>query len=187
MYERGKQTTSLLNIRVLDLSCLYLSLLQPDGSMTDSADNQNSDLVDLAGDIVSRLCREQFASDIRAGGADSECPCGDRAAHHRGGRARLRRRAPRGDARTDPQVGDAGGIVSFLDGKTYKTLKRHLTGHGLDPHSYRRALRPAGGLPDGRAELCRPAFGPGKVDRPGRVGDRSEAPQPTAKGRGKAA
>lgn len=29
------------------------------------------------------------------------------------------------------------GIVSFLDGKTYKTLKRHLTSHGLDPHSYR--------------------------------------------------
>jgi predicted transcriptional regulator len=29
------------------------------------------------------------------------------------------------------------GIISFLDGKTYKTLKRHLTSHGLDPHSYR--------------------------------------------------
>ncbi|WCS28287.1 MucR family transcriptional regulator [Methylobacterium sp. NMS14P] len=29
------------------------------------------------------------------------------------------------------------GIVSFIDGKTYKTLKRHLTSHGLDPHSYR--------------------------------------------------
>lgn len=29
------------------------------------------------------------------------------------------------------------GIVSFIDGKSYKTLKRHLTGHGLDPRSYR--------------------------------------------------
>lgn len=29
------------------------------------------------------------------------------------------------------------GIVSFIDGKAYKTLKRHLTGHGLDPHTYR--------------------------------------------------
>ena len=29
------------------------------------------------------------------------------------------------------------GIVSFIDGKTYKTLKRHLTAHGLDPQSYR--------------------------------------------------
>ncbi|MCJ2057617.1 MucR family transcriptional regulator [Methylobacterium sp. J-048] len=28
------------------------------------------------------------------------------------------------------------GIVSFIDGKTYKTLKRHLTAHGLSPRSY---------------------------------------------------
>ena len=30
------------------------------------------------------------------------------------------------------------GLVSFVDGKTYKTLKRHLTGAGLDPVSYRQ-------------------------------------------------
>ena len=30
-----------------------------------------------------------------------------------------------------------GGIVSFIDGKAYKTLKRHLTAHGLDPRAYR--------------------------------------------------
>ncbi len=29
------------------------------------------------------------------------------------------------------------GIVSFIDGKAYKTLKRHLTSHGLNPDSYR--------------------------------------------------
>ena len=29
------------------------------------------------------------------------------------------------------------GIVSFIDGKTYKTLKRHLTANGLSPQSYR--------------------------------------------------
>ena len=29
-------------------------------------------------------------------------------------------------------------LVSFIDGKPYKTLKRHLAGHGLDPHSYRQ-------------------------------------------------
>ena len=29
------------------------------------------------------------------------------------------------------------GIVSFIDGKSYKTLKRHLTTHGFDPKSYR--------------------------------------------------
>jgi predicted transcriptional regulator len=29
------------------------------------------------------------------------------------------------------------GIVSFLDGKSYKTLKRHLATYGLNPRTYR--------------------------------------------------
>ncbi len=29
-------------------------------------------------------------------------------------------------------------LISFIDGKPYKTLKRHLTTHGLDIESYRR-------------------------------------------------
>lgn len=29
------------------------------------------------------------------------------------------------------------GIVSFIDGKTYKTLKRHLTANGFSPQDYR--------------------------------------------------
>jgi predicted transcriptional regulator len=28
-------------------------------------------------------------------------------------------------------------LISFIDGKPYKTLKRHLTKHGLDPDTYR--------------------------------------------------
>lgn len=36
------------------------------------------------------------------------------------------------------------GLVSFIDGKVYKTLKRHLTSHGLDPIAYRERY----GLPD---------------------------------------
>lgn len=34
-------------------------------------------------------------------------------------------------------------IVSFVDGKTYKTLKRHLSANGFDPGSYRKRF----GLP----------------------------------------
>lgn len=30
------------------------------------------------------------------------------------------------------------GITSFLDGRTYKALKRHITRHGLTPETYRR-------------------------------------------------
>ncbi len=36
------------------------------------------------------------------------------------------------------------GLVSFIDGKVYKTLKRHLTSHGLDPVTYRARF----GLPE---------------------------------------
>ena len=35
------------------------------------------------------------------------------------------------------------GLISFIDGKPYKTLKRHLTAHGLTPASYRERF----GLP----------------------------------------
>lgn len=35
-------------------------------------------------------------------------------------------------------------LISFLDGRPYKTLKRHLSSHGLNPHSYRARF----GLPD---------------------------------------
>ncbi|MBP2494680.1 putative transcriptional regulator [Methylobacterium sp. PvP062] len=35
-------------------------------------------------------------------------------------------------------------LISFLDGKPYKTLKRHLTSHGLTPDGYRARF----GLPD---------------------------------------
>lgn len=30
-----------------------------------------------------------------------------------------------------------GGLISFVDGKTYQTLKRHLAKHGLMPMAYR--------------------------------------------------
>ncbi|MBE7245278.1 MAG: MucR family transcriptional regulator [Actinomycetospora chiangmaiensis] len=36
------------------------------------------------------------------------------------------------------------GIISFIDGQSYKTLKRHLTAHGLTPERYRERY----GLPD---------------------------------------
>ncbi|AWN42650.1 MucR family transcriptional regulator [Methylobacterium durans] len=35
-------------------------------------------------------------------------------------------------------------LISFIDGKPYKALKRHLTKHGLDPYSYRQRY----GLPN---------------------------------------
>lgn len=43
-----------------------------------------------------------------------------------------------------------GALISLLDGKPYKTLKRHLTKHGLDPASYRKQF----GLPSDYPMVC---------------------------------
>jgi predicted transcriptional regulator len=59
---------------------------------------------------------------ITAGGSDAAAP---NAEAEKPSTARIRR-----SVRDD-------GIVSFIDGKTYKTLKRRLTSHRLDPRSYR--------------------------------------------------
>jgi predicted transcriptional regulator len=45
------------------------------------------------------------------------------------------------------------GLVSFIDGRTYKMLKRHLTTHGMTPAEYRERF----GLP-GDYPLTAPAY-----------------------------
>ncbi|AWN42829.1 MucR family transcriptional regulator [Methylobacterium durans] len=82
-------------------------------------------------------------------------------------------------------------LISFIDGKPYKTLKRHLTTHGLDPHSYRQRF----GLPSDypliaasyaaqRSELAK-AIGLG---RPGtRAAEEEASEAPKGRGRRKAA
>ncbi|KQO63359.1 MULTISPECIES: MucR family transcriptional regulator [unclassified Methylobacterium] len=155
--------------------------------MTDSADNQNSDLVDLAGDIVSAYV------------ANNSLPTSELAGLIRSVHAALARlttgvaepvpeEAP--EKATPAQIRKSvtpAGIVSFLDGKTYKTLKRHLTGHGLDPHSYRQRYGLPADYPMVAPDYAAQRSALAKSIGLGRVGDRSEAPQPTAKGRGKAA
>ncbi|AWN43194.1 MucR family transcriptional regulator [Methylobacterium durans] len=75
-------------------------------------------------------------------------------------------------------------LISFIDGKPYKTLKRHLTTQGLDPHTYRQRY----GLPNDypmvaasyaaqRSELAK-AIGLGRT---GGMAEAAEAP----KGRGR--
>jgi predicted transcriptional regulator len=49
--------------------------------------------------------------------------------------------APPGREPADPirvrQSVQPDGLISFIDGRSYKTLKRHLTAHGLTPERYR--------------------------------------------------
>lgn len=76
------------------------------------------------------------------------------------------------------------GIVSFIDGKTYKTLKRHLTSHGLDPRSYRERY----GLP-ADYPMVAPAYAAQRsalakqigLGRPGALTEREEPAKPAGR------
>jgi predicted transcriptional regulator len=77
-------------------------------------------------------------------------------------------------------------LISFIDGKPYKTLKRHLTGHGLDPHSYRERYgllkdypMVAASYTAQRSELAK-SFGLG---RPGAMAEGSAPGNRSRKGR----
>lgn len=69
------------------------------------------------------------------------------------------------------------GIVSFVDGKTYKTLKRHLTSHGFDPQSYRQRYGLSADYPMVAPNYTSLRSALAKSSRLGHVSDRSEKPQ----------
>jgi predicted transcriptional regulator len=82
-------------------------------------------------------------------------------------------------------------LISFIDGKPYKTLKRHLTKHGLDLHSYRARY----GLPADypttaasysaqRSELAR-SLGLGRQSATDRGGEPQAATSAAPKPRGR--
>lgn len=64
------------------------------------------------------------------------------------------------------------GLVSFIDGKPYQTLKRHLTRHGLTPETYRARF----GLP-ADYPMTAPAYGARRSElaKAIRLGQRSPA------------
>ncbi|MFK5595959.1 MucR family transcriptional regulator [Methylobacterium sp. HMF5984] len=81
-------------------------------------------------------------------------------------------------------------LISFIDGKPYKTLKRHLTGNGLTMHEYRKRY----GLPSDyptisatysaqRSELAR-SIGLGQQRRKA-APNAVEAPEAAPKARGR--
>ena len=79
------------------------------------------------------------------------------------------------------------GIVSFLDGKSYKTLKRHLGTHGLDPHSYRQRFGLPADYPMVSPNYAAQRSALAKSIGLGRGVDRGEDEQSKAQGRKKAA
>ncbi|MBX9931267.1 MAG: MucR family transcriptional regulator [Methylobacterium sp.] len=67
------------------------------------------------------------------------------------------------------------GIISFIDGKPYKTLKRHLKTHGLDPYSYRQRYGLPAEYPMVAAEYAKQRSDLAKSIGLGRSVDRGEA------------
>ena len=67
------------------------------------------------------------------------------------------------------------GIISFIDGKPYKTLKRHLKTHGLDPYSYRQRYGLPAEYPMVAAEYAKQRSDLAKSIGLGRSVDRDEA------------
>jgi predicted transcriptional regulator len=77
-------------------------------------------------------------------------------------------------------------LISFIDGKPYKTLKRHLTGHGLDPHRYREQYGLPRDYPMVAANYAAQRSELAKAIGLGRLGAQAQTEQPKARGRRKA-
>lgn len=151
--------------------------------MADSTENQTTNLVELAGDPVSAYVSHNSVAASELSGLIQSV----HAALERlkiGGSEIDPEEAP--EKPTPAQVRKSvapDGIVSFLDGKTYKTLKRHLTGHGLDPQSYRQRYGLPPDYPMVSPDYAARRSALAKSIGLGRVADRSKA-QPKAKRRG---
>jgi predicted transcriptional regulator len=87
-------------------------------------------------------------------------------------------------------LGSRDHIISMIDGKPYKTLRRHLTGHGLTPEQYRERYNLPPDYPmvspsysETRREMAKkiglgrkPAIAPKSV--PAKSGRRKKVPAP---------
>ncbi|GJE31274.1 MucR family transcriptional regulator [Methylobacterium oxalidis] len=158
--------------------------------MTENTEGQSPDFVELAADIVSAYVSKNSlpVAELPALLASVHAALNGLASGTSQAAAEEVEKATPSQIRKSVTP-DA--LISFIDGRPYKTLKRHLAGHGLDPHSYRQRY----GLPNDypmvaasyaaqRSELAK-AIGLG---RPGaRATEEEAAEAPKGRGRRKAA
>ncbi len=78
-------------------------------------------------------------------------------------------------------------LISFLDGKPYKTLKRHLSSHELDPYSYRARFGLPADYPMVAASYAAQRSELAKSIGLGRPGAQAPVEQPKGRTRRKAA
>ena len=154
--------------------------------MSENTENQTTNFIDLAGDIVSAYVSNNSVptSELPAliqgihaalvGLANGTVQAAPEAEIEKPSAAQIRKSVT-------PE-----GIVSFLDGRSYKTLKRHLTTHGLDPHSYRARFGLSADYPMVASEYAKRRSDLAKSIGLGQFRGQ-EGVEPKAKGRGKAA
>jgi predicted transcriptional regulator len=62
-------------------------------------------------------------------------------------------------------LGSPEHIISLIDGKPYKTLRRHLSGHGLTPEQYRERYKLKAGYP-----MVAPAYSTARREMAKKIG-----------------
>ena len=102
--------------------------------MNDQVETQSTDLIDIAADLVVAYVSNNRVSPTELPGviASVHATLSDL--------GKEKTAEPVAEKLTPAQIKKSitpDGIVSYVDGKTYKTMKRHLTLHGLTPDSYR--------------------------------------------------
>lgn len=161
--------------------------------MTDNSENYKIDFVEMATDLVAAYVSNNSVPTVELPNlirtihaALTQLPCG------------TVRPVSQDDILEKPTAAQIRksirpeGLVSFIDGKTYQTLKRHLGVHGLNPDTYRHRYGLSADYPmvsadytAKRSELAK-AIGLGRIQTsPEPV--REEPAQPKARGRKKAA
>ncbi len=155
--------------------------------MSDSTENQTTNFIDLTSDIV---CAYVSNNSIPV----AELPSLVHGVHAAlMGLANGRVQAASDDEHEKPTAAQIrksvtpDGIVSFVDGKTYKTMKRHLGTHGLDPHSYRQRFGLPADYPMVAPSYAAQRSALAKSIGLGRVADRGKESEPKGTGRKKAA
>ncbi|KQP77450.1 MucR family transcriptional regulator [Methylobacterium sp. Leaf117] len=153
--------------------------------MSQNTENQTTNITALAGDIVSAYVSNNSVRPADLPDLIRQVHTALQALTTEGATASSEAEIEKPSAAQIRKSVTPDGIVSFLDGKTYKTMKRHLTGHRLDPHSYRHRY----GLPVDYPMVA-PSYAAmrsqlAKSIGLGRIADRSEDTQPKAKGRKK--
>jgi predicted transcriptional regulator len=113
--------------------------------MNENSNSQETALIDLAGDIVSAFVSNNSVplAELPALIRNVHAALGGLVAGTAQATVQPAETVEKPTAAQIKKSVTPDGIVSFVDGKTYKTLKRHLTTNGFDAQSYRQRF----GLP----------------------------------------